>query len=192
MKQAFIGLALILLGATCQTSAQASTFNYDVSIDLFGGTVITGNIVTNCDNGCAVDPTTLVAYSFTSSTTGTTLTNGNLYGAPLLVANGTGIFFNAPVFIGPVALNMIFAAGSGLSQPQLYLSSNDSITFYDPLGLAGLGGFPFPFQIATFTTDPSQLPALTPLPESLPLFATGLLAMAFFGWMAAKATAPVA
>ena len=52
-----------LLALSGLSPAGASTFDYNVSFNI-GTDSVTGSIVTNCDNGCVLDPTNVVSWSF--------------------------------------------------------------------------------------------------------------------------------
>ena len=166
--------------------AGAVEYNYNVSV---GG--ITGNIVTSCDNGCALDSSNIIADSFTSTDLFTgekeTLTNPVLsviYGTSVLFATNTGIFFDVPNN-NHTSMRFGNQIGDPLA-PDLVLEyctvcGPPLITVIDGNTWGGAAFFSTPYQIASFTTDPSTLPAATPLPSTLSLFVGGLAALAVFG-----------
>lgn len=190
MKNFIAGLAIssaVLVGAP---AANASTYDvnfnflaFDTSANLEGTVFVTGTIITTCDS-CAINQNDVTSWSF------------NWSGA--LSGSASGLAANVSNAASPLS------AGNGLIT--FNLSSTNTVFFTDATdstsqALFGpnFGGFCLSagclkFQNATFgeavgqflgpplTIATEEGPIATPLPGTLPLFATGLGALGLIGW----------
>ena len=182
-----IGAAMILLAVA---PASASTYNYNVSLDLgapsnvLPDVIISGNIVTNCNDGCAIDPTTVVAYSLTGPG-GTILNSGIYLGGPSpLFATSSGIFFEDPPNYPAdwkVADQLILGGLTGNQLDFVYcpICNRNSIEW---IGYFGTSNFSLPFQVATFTTAPSNIPASVPEPSTWAMMILGFAGIGFMAY----------
>lgn len=198
MRAIFAATIFWILSALTPTAA--STFNYDVSINL-GGTVVTGNIETSCD-ACLLTGSNIVGYYFQASS-GNVVTGG---GATTevnsgLLATSTGIYFvaNTLPFYSQVYFGSIPA--SLLSFTYVLANNSTGQIDWECVGPSCTGGIseqfvstlqiPPDLQIAQFTSAAYNYPVPTPLPSGLPLFAGGLGLIVFFAWRNARKKTPI-
>ena len=162
MKSKLVGL-MALLSLLGLSPAYATTYTYSVAFPAStftsgGTTTVTGIITTDCDNGCLLQPSDFVSWSFTFAG----LLNATFSGGP------SGVILSGPpnLEVDPGDIKFL---SSSTGETQLY-SSVDIVEWS-------------PNTISIYTNCCNQqtqsgdlifATAATPLPAALPLFGTGL------------------
>jgi hypothetical protein len=188
------GLVPVLIGVLNIVPASA---NYMYNVDfLLPGYTVTGTIVTDCDS-CTLTGSDFVSWNFNRDGSQVNLTNSNSQ----LVA------INSPLVATPQAITDEPAVYAGHFNFFEFDGPNLSILYFDafancpssfagglcPVSIGYLGGNEVPdgnnqlytdnpIQIATIYVPAGGTPSPTPLPPTLPLFASALSGLALLGW----------
>ena len=209
MKAKLFGLMVIAAWLSV-SPAKATTYYYDYNVDFPIGNVggptgtIAGSIQTNCDT-CDLTSSNVTSWSLQasdgSSINSSVSTSGIIFEFTILQATPTGIFtldhvgnFQfcadtsscAPPLGGLLFINGLGPDGSP-TLAHVFWSEGTSVIYEN--AQEG-GGWPV-YEVAKLAdtlvcpvnaNGCLTIPAPTPLPPALPLFATGLGALGLFGW----------
>jgi hypothetical protein len=216
MKSKLLGLTALVVAFGLSPASAETYYDYTVDFNIDASDVVTGSIETTCDNGCFLDSTNIVSWSFLlNGSNGISSSVGPFPNFALgndqsvLQASSSGITFGPG---GHATKGTDFANGTGPTYTELsFFDTPDDedgviveVEYVIPSGTnpgylcssEGETSCSTTIPIATISSISScqnvSCLSATPLPAALPLFACGLGALGLLGWRRKRKASAIA